>query len=366
MSDHGHEHPDESGKNRTYLSLFVVAVGLATAMGIGLASPTARVVPARHAPELGKRGVVVVEAPAPDAPATVLYGTVLERGAALHVITPTGERVVPRARARAWQVETDQLGADYFERFPLDAFPLQGLEPQPAAAEPRAAAAAAGDTSGVVVLLSGEVLVGRLSVEGAFVTVRWPTGAGALGETRVPRRAVRWMKEGVDAPTDEYYRQFPNAPLDPRYRRAEAPGGRLQAEAELAHSRGRWDEATRKWAELYRLSGGAASRQNLETCAHRWFASSLHSPEALAAHVDGLFSALDGLLDRPEAQQIAANSVYEAIRLSLDIAQIDAARAYARRLRELGPEYAAEGERMLRDLEGRGGPAPGHEGHDHD
>lgn len=368
MSDHDHgHHADESGKDRTYLSLFVLGVGLAAAMGIGLASPMTRVVPTRRAPELGKRGVVVLESPAPDTPAEVLYGTVLERGSALHVITPGGERVVPRARARAWEVETDQLGADYFARFPLDAFPLRGLETRAAAAEPREEAAA-GETSGVVVLLSGDVLVGRLSVEGGSVTVRWPTGAGSFGETRVPRRAVRWMKEGVDAPTEDYYRAFPNAPLDPRYRRATAPGGRLQAEAELAHSRGQWDEATRKWAELYRIGGAAAHLQNLETCAHRWFAGSLSSPEALQAHVDGLFSALEGLLDRPEAQRIAANSVYEAIRLSNDIAQLDAARAFARRLRELGPEYAARGEQILDELESRGGHAPGHghEGHDHD
>ncbi len=362
MSDHGHDHhPDESAKDRTYLSLFVIAVGLAVAVGatIGASPPSTRTPPSP-----GKRGVVVLEPAAPSDPARVLYGTVVARGGALHVIGDRGERVVPRARVRHVETETDRLPAAYFERYPAAEHPLVGLEPTVAA--PRTAAASRAEEGGCVVTGSGEVLVGRLTVDAAGITVRWPYGERSFaGSVWIPRDEVRWAEVGVDRPTEDYWRRFPTAPIDERYRRGQARpqatdrqegaarvSDPLVAEAELAHSRGMWEQATHKWAQVYPARGfQTAHFRNLEMCAFKWFDAS-RSPALMQEHVDGLLAALDGLLDRPEVARIAANSLRDAINLAHASQRTKSARAYAEHLRALGGPYVTEAERFLDEATG--------------
>lgn len=138
MSEHGDSHPDESGKNRAYLSVAVIVVAMAIAMGVGQAAPTPR-----HPAAPGKTGVMVLDAPA-GTEAEVVYGTIVERGVAWKVISPSGVRLIPKARVRegALQTETDRLGDAYYERYPVDAYPLKGLRYEPlrrVASVPRAA-----------------------------------------------------------------------------------------------------------------------------------------------------------------------------------------------------------------------------------
>jgi hypothetical protein len=72
--------------------------------------------------------------------------------------------------------------------------------------------------AGVVVLENGNVLVGEIRPQDVTieaVIVRQP--AGQDGEIRVPIEQVRWHDLQADEPTAEYWRQFPDAPIDPLY-----------------------------------------------------------------------------------------------------------------------------------------------------
>ena len=88
--------------------------------------------------------------------------------------------------------------------------------------------------AGVVVLENGNVLVGELDpaeVTSEALVVRQP--AGAAGVIRVPREKVRWFDVDADAPTADYWRRFPTAPIDAVWEHTRPRPSEGEAEVEL-------------------------------------------------------------------------------------------------------------------------------------
>jgi len=73
--------------------------------------------------------------------------------------------------------------------------------------------------AGIVVLKNGEVFVGRVGdVTPADLVVRWPYKDEVdRGTMRIPRYRIRWFDLEADEPTDEYWEEFENEPIAPRF-----------------------------------------------------------------------------------------------------------------------------------------------------
>jgi hypothetical protein len=87
-----------------------------------------------------------------------------------------------------------------------------------AVAAPRAAHA------GIIILKNGKVFIGKIDPEDVTeesITMRQPRlykGAPAVrGEQKFPRYEVRWHDTASDEPTDEYMKQFEDAPIAQLY-----------------------------------------------------------------------------------------------------------------------------------------------------
>lgn len=78
---------------------------------------------------------------------------------------------------------------------------------------------AASAEAGIVVLDSGDTFVGRIDpvkdVSETTIVVHKP--AGEAGSWSIDRKKVRWYDASADAPTDDYWTKFHDAPIDARW-----------------------------------------------------------------------------------------------------------------------------------------------------
>lgn len=337
MSDH--ETPDESGTNRTWLSLFVVALALllgAMAWNQGHAAPRP---PSFQ--DVGPKGAVVLEGGQ-----GIVHGTVLLRGAGVVVIDDKGnEHAYPWSQVHYVEKSSTQLPPEALKGTPYAA--QEGSTPHPGALSH-----ARMEEGGTVILKSGEVYVGRISVDSRTVTVRWPyKGRTAKGEVSFPRDQIRWYGFGVEGPTRAYWHEFPHERVvgytNPLMHHP------LLVEAEMAQNEGRWAEATRRWADLYKAEGFKRVHfLNLQTCAKNWirYAGDIGASEAAARKLADVY--LAGLTSHPGVRDLLGSIYAQLAKICLECGRNKSVRELADRLEGLGGKWTQQGETLRQRLRG--------------
>lgn len=254
--------------------------------------------------------------------------------------------------------------------------------PEPAHAAPRHqpasprqdAADAAPEQGGVLVLLTGRVIVGRVEQQGQTLVVRWPyKDVTWSGEMRIPLADVRWYDLHHDRPTADYYRRFPHERIDPGYEQGteqhqqqELDERALRLEAQAARLNAHWEDAARLWGELEQRWPAADKRRQLVDCACALFREQGGlDPNVALTNLDRVLRPLTG---RPEALGDMADCFERLANAALDGNQLPLAAHMAGRLRALGPDFGPRADRiderglaLERALRGEL-----HEGHEHD
>lgn len=346
-----HGHHDPAADARVVASI-VIALGIGAALAVGLVAPQARRArsaahddgPHGEVAHSVKEGIVVLQ------DGEVIVGRISKEADQLHIHIEAhdghegGERVVPARRVRWMKAGGTTLDEDYWLRHGSERL------------DERYAREVGG--GGIVVLHNGQVLVGRLAVGEKSITVRWPyKDQRQQGEVTIPRSDVRHVEQGRDTLSDEYWRQFPDLPVDQRRpgkaadapardQRGEAPRapqeshGRAdpdRAEAALAKLEGRWRDALRLWAVVYRktgLKGDLAEVRNLATTLRE-----AADENNFADTVQLLHQELSPLKDGPGIRDQLASLYKDAVAIFVARRQLDAARRWLGELKELGPEY---------------------------
>lgn len=335
---HGHG-PSSDPK---VVAVIVLIVALGATVSLGLVTPQSRRV-AGHAPAVTPptRGQAV-EGIVVTTDGQVAVGVVTEEKALVRVRAGDGERIFPRNKVRHVDARSTELGEDYYRR--------HGDAP---IADARYARASDG---GIVILKSGQVLVGRLAISDRAITVRWPYKEQLYGgELTVPRDAVRWFKTGYDAPTEEYWQEFGDAPIHlprpggaqatPDRRGSQAPQDTDRAEAEVAQAQGNWKEAARRWALIARRTGLAADLENLRRCCERVLKESRGS-DALetARFVDDTLASAP---DTPGGEGLRVRACELAITYSITNRMLEEGERWARRLADIGPTWIEKADQVL-------------------
>lgn len=263
---HSHGHDGHAkANNGPLIAAIVFVLLLGGAAMIGFRAPAATTGGARGGEYVSERsGLVVLD------DGRVLLGSVVVRDRVVIVTSPDqGEVRVPLSRVRWKRTDGAALTDEYWRQFghlPID------MQHQRRG-------------GGIVVTHSGEVFVGHVTQDERGYTIRWPYGAQThTGEVTIPRERVRHADMGRDTLSDEYWRQHPDAPIDPKWHRGDVPrqgasrpatplpaGPRdRRSQATLAQSLGRWGEATTAWAEVFGEHGREADLRNLLRCAELW------------------------------------------------------------------------------------------------
>ncbi|MGE0708256.1 MAG: hypothetical protein AB7N76_18700 [Planctomycetota bacterium] len=332
MAAHGHETPEEPEKDRAVLSIVVVGLMLGLAL-LSYRHAERAPVPLR-ATTTGPIGAVAV--PQGEGEPAQLRGAVLQRGAAIEVITPDGATVVPRERVLDYDSESAQALDQRLRREQPEGRPAAGARRAPA---PERAPARGG--VGTVINSAGDVFVGRLEVSEQTIRVALKSGGAVIS---VPRQDVRWFALGVEGPDADYWARFAKEPIDPAFSRR--PDARQTA---LSHRlNGRWEQATRTWARVcLDTPGDAEAVRELADCAKQW--------QEQAVGVEGLHAALRGIedaigargLERPELRRLLGERLVAGAEAFLRDGDTRSARAYGQRLVDLGGDLAPQGQRLI-------------------
>ena len=323
------------------VAVIVLLVALGATVSLGLVAPQSRRV-------AGQRGAAPA-APQGESPlgivvttdGQVAVGVVSEEKALVRVRTAEGERIFPRSKVRHVDARSSELGEDYYRK--------HGDAP---IADEKYARASDG---GIVILKSGQVLVGRLAISDRAITVRWPYKEQLYGgELTVPRDAVRWFKTGSDAPTQEYWQEFGDAPIHlprpgtgaaPDRRGSQAPQDPDRAEAEVAMSQGRWQEAARRWSHIARRTNLAADLENLRRCCERVLKES-RSADALAT-AQLIDDTLASVPATPGGEGLRVHACELAITYSITNRQLEEGERWAHRLADIGPSWIEKSNQVL-------------------
>lgn len=388
MGHGGHAHVDESGRNRAWLSLVVIGGALLAAAN---ASSKASVPSPADETTAGPGGVVVLA----GNPATVLRGVVVERGANLLVLRDGGQTLVPRGQVRGYNAESSaglvvlesgkvlrgavvEAGEEVLvvpPSGPVQAFPRQQVKWLNArSADPGAYARQFGALPtptpgerrpGLVILKSGEALLGWVQRDGETVTVRWPYKSQARhGEVTVQQDAIRWFREEVEAPTDDYWMMHGDEPLDARFqlaageREARALNARQAArrrtpdiaQAEAAERQEDWGDATYYWILAWRSEDHEPFYfERLRNATRRMIAST-PSDKVMEKTLESLHKMLGLDLGRPEARELYAESLAAGVRFFEQRYLPANARRYAQELGRLGGRYEEEAAAVIERL----------------
>lgn len=372
--EHGHDdhHHDPAADARVVASI-VIALAIGAALAVGLVAPQGRrAQPVAHdegphgehehsAPE----GIVVL------LDGEVIVGRIRKESDQLHVHIEDhdghegGERVVPLRRVRWMKPGSTTLDEDYWLRHGSERL------------DERFAREVGG--GGIVVLNSGQVLVGRLAVGEKSITIRWPyRDQPQQGEVTVPRSEVRWVDATRDTLGEEYRQQFPDAPVDQRGapgkggdQRGQAPPRAPQeshgaadeerSEAKLAKLEGRWAQALRLWSAIYRRTGLKDDLVELRTTATTLRQGA--TEVTIASAVEALHQELSPVKDAPGIRDQLALAYKDGITIHVVNRQLDQARRWLQELKSLGPEYAKQVELSERAIDQIGKPHD--EEHDH-
>ncbi len=340
--DQGHDaHGHGPTNDPRVVAVIVLLVALGAAVSLGTVAPQSRrVAGQRGAPPVAtgqvQEGIVVTT------DGQVAVGVVTEERALVRVRTADGERIFPRTKVRHVDARSSELGDDYYRK--------HGDAPIADAKYARAS------DGGIVILKSGQVLVGRLAISDRAITVRWPYKEQLYGgELTIPRDAVRWFKTGSDAPTQEYWQEFGDAPIHlprpggaqatPDRRGSQAPQETDRAEAEVAMSQGRWQEASRRWAHIARRTSLAADLENLRRCCERVLKES-RSADALetALFVD---DTLAGVPATPGGEGLRVHACELAITYSITNRKLEEGERWAHRLADIGPSWIEKSDQVL-------------------
>lgn len=272
---HGHDHHAKPSSG-PLVALIAFVLLLAGAALIGFRAPAMSTGGARGSGGAvsERAGIVVLD------DGRVLVGGVATRDRVVAVTSPdSGEVLVPRSRVRWMRTDGAALTDEYWRQFghlPIDTKHQR-------------------KGGGIVVIDTGEVFVGNVSQDKDGVTIRWPYGDQThTGEVTIPRERVRFVDLSRDTLSEEYWRQHPDAPIDPKWQRGDVaprqgaarptppPAGPRdrRAQATLAQSTGRWEEATVAWAAVFGEHGKQADLENLLRCAERWNEAGYEGAEA--------------------------------------------------------------------------------------
>lgn len=338
---HGHDgHAKPTSGPLVALIAFVLL--LAGAVLIGFRAPHVSLGAGARAsggPLSERSGIVVLD------DGRVLLGSVTTRDRVVVVASAdAGEVLVPRSRVRWMRTDGGALTDEYWRQF--------GHLPIDMKHQRRG--------GGIVVIDTGDVFVGNVTQDATGVTVRWPYGSQThTGEITIPRERVRFVDMGRDTLSEDYWRQHPDAPIDPKWRRGDvaprqgaarptpppAPRDRA-ATAKLALGQGRWEEATIAYAEIFAEHGRDEDLRNLLKCAERFNELGYESnkPRETTTQVHALLTPFAHL---PAVRTKLADMLFKTATLFQvrhDVAEV---RRWARALEALGVEQRARVDALL-------------------
>jgi len=340
--DEGHAaHGHGPTNDPRVVAVIVLLVALGAAVSLGTVAPQSRRV-AGHSPVATPTAGQAQEGIVVTTDGQVAVGVVTEEKALVRVRAAEGERIFPRSKVRHVDARSSELGEDYYRK--------HGDAPIADAKYARAS------DGGIVILKSGQVLVGRLAISDRAITVRWPYKDQLFnGEMNVPREAIRWFRTGYDAPTQEYWQEFGDAPIHlprpggaqatPDRRGSQAPQDPDRAEAEVAMSQGRWQEASRRWAHIARRTSLAADLENLRRCCERVLKES-RSADALetALFVDDTMASVPAT---PGGEGLRVHACELAITYSITNRKLEEGERWAHRLADIGPSWIEKSNQVL-------------------
>ncbi len=332
---HSHGHDGHHGPDTgPVVAVIVIALLLIGAAWIGLRAP--EVGPEGHvAPRpaaAGEEGVVVLD------DGRVFSGLVSAQPKTVTVRSEEhGELVLPSDRVRWMRTGGTTLTDEYWRQF--GHLPVEATR------------AARG--GGIVVLDDGEVFVGRVLQGERGLTIRLANG----GEVTVPRERVRFFDLDRETLSEEYWRQFGDQPIDPRWQRGEArpaperddrrgsarPEGARdkRAAARLAQASSRWSDATAAWAELYRDKQLPSDLTNLLTCTDRLLAEGFATVPAKPT-TERVRALLEPLAHVPVVREKLASAYFDTAMYYVGVHDVAQTRRWATALQGIGdPKDAA-------------------------
>lgn len=360
---HSHGHDGHAKPNTGPLVAVIVFVLLVAGAGlIGFRAPAVGTGAMRTGggPAGERSGILVLD------DGRVLLGHVVERDRVVIVTSAEGgEIIVPISRKRWLKTDGGALTDEYWRQFghlPID------LKHQRRG-------------GGIVVIDTGDVFVGHVTQDAKGVTVRWPYGSQThTGEITIPRERVRHVDMGRDTLSPEYWRDHPNAPIDPKWQRGDgaprqgaarpttpppAGSGNRQAQATLEQAQGRWEEATTSFAEVFAEHGRAEDMRNMLKCAVRWNEYGYESNEAKETTTQ-IHALLTPFAHVPAVRDELAKMLFKTAMLFQARHDVAEVRRWAAKLDALGSEQRPLVEALLQgasEVE-RGEEEEAHEHHE--
>jgi hypothetical protein len=341
---HGDDHGHGSANNGKVVAAIVILALVLLAAKAGLVVPTAAggrsIESTRRPTTSGGRGIVVLQ------DGRVFTGALRVDPATISIDTKDADGretqvVVNRANAvRYFDADHDTLTEEYWTKYGSERL--------------QAGYTRGASGGGIVVLTSGRVLVGRVTSDASNVTVRWPYGEQTFtGEVVVPRGEVRFLDPTHDALGDDYWRRYPDAPLDAAYRRAGTAPPRddrsssaqpvsPRTRAELAQTRGDWEHAATDWAAVYTESHATADLDNLLQCTGKFLDDQLQREDP-----DRAFNFVKDLLSPFSSVQIVRKNLGNLYQTAASFClvrrglpgKVEEAERWSETLRALGGEY---------------------------